>query len=223
MSARFCLLSSTGGAVVRRVWQEDRRFRDDLSLVITDRHCGAADFATENCIPHVMLQERDGLVFSNKLAALLRECRLDYTFCFFTRLLRGSICKEFGDRIFNFHPSLLPANPGMHGFEDSVASGALFIGSTVHVINELMDAGKIVMQSAVSSRATSGDLKALRHQIYKQQCAQLLQVFLWARAGRLSMNAQGVEVRGADYIGAELCVPAIEDDASRRLASGMSA
>lgn len=216
----YCLLSSTGGAVAQRVWREDARFRAGLSLVVVDRPCGAADFARENAIPLVMIEERDGLSFSNRLAATLRDYAIDYTFCFFTRLLRGPICAELGHRIYNFHPSLLPACPGMHGFEDSVASGALFIGSTVHVVNEIMDGGKIILQSAVSSRVTNGDQKALRHRIYNQQCAQLLQVFLWAKAGRIDCNSSGIHVVGADYSGNLLNIPSIEDDNCARMYEG---
>ncbi len=219
---RYCLLSSTGGAVARRVWREDARFRAALALVVSDRPCGAAEFARENSIPLVMIEERDGLSFSNRLAATLRDNAIDYTFCFFTRLLRGPICLELGHRIYNFHPSLLPACPGMHGFEDSVASGALFIGSTVHVVNEVVDGGRIIQQSAASSRVTNGDHKAMRHRIYNQQCAQLLQVFVWTEAGRIECGGGGINVIGADYSGNSMNIPAFEDEECLRMHAGQT-
>jgi phosphoribosylglycinamide formyltransferase 1 len=212
MRRRYCLLSSTGASVARCVWESDERFRACLKLVIADRECGAVDFARSRSIGYVILHELDPVILSDRISLTLDESGIDYTFCFFTRLLRGNICESKGNSIFNFHPSLLPACPGMHGFEESVASGALFIGSTVHLINQQMDAGKIVMQSALPARAPRTDGMELRHQLFLQQCAQLLQVFLWAEAGRVTLSDNQVEIAGADYSGCNLHIPALDDD-----------
>lgn len=217
---RFCLLSSTGGSVARRVYQEDPRFRASLALVVTDRDCGASEFARTNAIPLVIIREPDPIKFSDQLESVLSKDQIDYTFCFFTRILKGRICNQAGSIIFNFHPSLLPACPGMHGFEDSLASGALLIGSTVHVINEHMDDGAIVMQSAISARADGAEPKILRHRIFSEQCGQLLQTFQWASQDRLQVNEGTVRVAEADYSGATLRVPALEDETCLRLAHG---
>jgi phosphoribosylglycinamide formyltransferase-1 len=212
MRKRVCLLSSTGASVARHVWRQDERFRAGLRFVIADRECGAVDFARSESIPHVVLTERDPVRLSDRIAMTLEEHRIDYTFSFFTRLLRGEICRTKGDSILNFHPSLLPACPGMHGFEDSVASGALFIGSTVHLVDDVTDGGKIVMQSALSARASRIEGAGLRHQLYLKQCAQLLQIFLWVDAGRMVVSEHQVEITGADYSGRTMNIPALDDD-----------
>ena len=165
----------------------------------------------------MLLGERDPVRLSHRIALALDENGIDYTFCFFSRLLQGEICRAKGNSILNFHPSLLPACPGMHGFEDSVASGALFVGSTVHLVNEVMDGGKIVMQSALPARARRIEGGGLRHQLFLKQCAQLLQVFLWADAGRLIILKHQVEIAGADYSGQTLNIPALDDDRCRML------
>ncbi|MDA1381029.1 formyltransferase family protein [Plesiomonas shigelloides subsp. oncorhynchi] len=67
---------------------------------------------------------------------------------FYTRLLSDVFLKAHPHRVINFHPSILPACPGMDGFGDTLKSGALFIGSTVHFIDEGMDTGKPILQAA---------------------------------------------------------------------------
>lgn len=211
MPKRYCLLSSTGASVARRVWTSDERFRSGLKLVITDRECGASDFARSEGVPHVIIREVDPVLLSQSIGQVLDAHQIDYTFCFFTRLLKGELCTTKGNNIFNFHPSLLPACPGMHGFEDSLASGALVIGSTVHTINETMDGGKIIIQSVLASRPVRRDPKALRHHLFLHQCAQLLQVFLWTENDKLVISESDVQVKGADYSGTSLHFPAFDD------------
>lgn len=212
MPKRYCLLSSTGASVAHRVWMSDERFRSGLKLVITDRECGASDFARFHEVPHVMVREVDPVRLSQSIGQVLDAHQIDYTFCFFTRLLRGELCTTKGNHIFNFHPSLLPACPGMHGFEDLLASGALVIGSTVHTINETMDGGKIIIQSVLPSRPARHGPKALRHHLFLHQSAQLLQVFLWAENDRLIISECDVQVERADYSGASLHFPAFDDE-----------
>ena len=45
-------------------------------------------------------------------------------------------------QVINFHPSILPACPGMNGFEDTIESGAMHVGSTVHFVDTGIDTGK---------------------------------------------------------------------------------
>jgi phosphoribosylglycinamide formyltransferase 1 len=125
-----------------------------------------------------------------------------------------------GDTIFNFHPSLLPAFAGMHGFEESFRSTALFIGSTVHLINEMMDGGKIVMQSIVPAGPINRDSRALRHSIFLHQCAQLLQLIIWLEARRFQVSSHSAVVTGGDYSGLGLHCPALEDKRCLEMACG---
>jgi phosphoribosylglycinamide formyltransferase-1 len=217
---RCCLLSSTNASVARHVWANDDRFKECLALVIADRECGALQFAIDKGIHHVLIKETDSLSLSNQIIATLETHQIDYTFCFLTRLLKGAICHTAGDTIFNFHPSLLPACPGMRGFEESIRSTALFIGSTVHLINEMMDGGKIVMQSIVPAGPMNRDSRALRHSIFLHQCAQLLQLIIWLGARRFQVSPHSALVTGGDYSGLSLHCPALEDKRCLEMACG---
>lgn len=49
-------------------------------------------------------------------------------------------------RVINIHPSLLPAFPGAHAYEDAYAYGVKLAGITVHLVDEKVDHGPILAQ-----------------------------------------------------------------------------
>src|SRR5262249_4249790 len=55
----------------------------------------------------------------------------------------------FPRRILNVHPSLLPAFPGVDAQAQAVAHGVRVSGCTVHLVDEGLDSGPIVVQRAV--------------------------------------------------------------------------
>jgi phosphoribosylglycinamide formyltransferase-1 len=67
----------------------------------------------------------------------------------FMRLLSASFIREFPNRILNIHPSLLPAFPGLDAQRQALEHGVKISGCTVHFVDEELDAGPIVIQSAV--------------------------------------------------------------------------
>ena len=67
----------------------------------------------------------------------------------YMRLLSGHFVKEYKDRIMNIHPALLPSFKGVHGVKDALEYGAKVTGATVHFVDEKLDHGPIIMQSAV--------------------------------------------------------------------------
>jgi phosphoribosylglycinamide formyltransferase-1 len=55
----------------------------------------------------------------------------------------------FPDRIVNVHPSLLPAFPGIRAIEQAVAHGVVVFGVTVHLVDDGVDTGAVLLQDAV--------------------------------------------------------------------------
>ena len=70
----------------------------------------------------------------------------------FMRVLGGSFFEAFPDRVVNVHPTLLPSFPGAHGVADAVAWGVKVTGVTVHLVDEEVDHGPIVLQEAIEVR-----------------------------------------------------------------------
>ncbi len=69
-------------------------------------------------------------------------------------IVGGELLKEYADRIINIHPSLIPSfcGEGMYGLKPHQAAleyGVKVTGATVHLVNEVVDGGKILIQKAV--------------------------------------------------------------------------
>jgi phosphoribosylglycinamide formyltransferase-1 len=64
-------------------------------------------------------------------------------------ILDASFVARFPDRILNVHPSLLPAFPGVRPIEQALERGVKVFGVTVHLVDEGIDTGPIVLQRAV--------------------------------------------------------------------------
>ena len=67
----------------------------------------------------------------------------------YLRILRPDIVKLFRNKIINIHPSLLPAFPGLHSQKQALDYGVKITGCTTHFIDEGVDSGSIILQSAV--------------------------------------------------------------------------
>jgi phosphoribosylglycinamide formyltransferase-1 len=65
----------------------------------------------------------------------------------FMRVLAPAVVTRF--RIVNTHPALLPAFPGAHAIRDALAAGMTTTGVTVHWVDEGVDTGPVIAQTAV--------------------------------------------------------------------------
>ena len=67
----------------------------------------------------------------------------------YMRLLSPWFVRQFPSRILNIHPSLLPAFPGLEAQQQAFAYGVKVTGCTVHLVDEELDHGAIIVQKTV--------------------------------------------------------------------------
>jgi phosphoribosylglycinamide formyltransferase-1 len=67
----------------------------------------------------------------------------------YLRLVSKAVLDAYPNRILNVHPALLPSFPGTQGVADALAYGVKVTGVTVHVVDEGLDTGPIVLQEAI--------------------------------------------------------------------------
>ena len=72
----------------------------------------------------------------------------------FLSILSEEFVKQWPERIVNIHPSLIPSfcGKGMYGLkvhEAALEKGVKITGATVHLVNEIPDGGRILLQKAV--------------------------------------------------------------------------
>jgi phosphoribosylglycinamide formyltransferase-1 len=70
----------------------------------------------------------------------------------YMRLLSASFVDRYRNRILNIHPSLLPSFPGVDAQAQALRHGVKISGCTVHLVDENLDAGPILVQRAVEVR-----------------------------------------------------------------------
>ena len=98
-----------------------------------------------------MTQEAFEAALNEKLA----EYRVDVIILAgFLSILSADFVTQWPDRILNVHPSLIPSfcGKGMYGLkvhEAVLAKGVKVTGATVHLVNEIPDGGRILLQKAV--------------------------------------------------------------------------
>lgn len=92
------------------------------------------------------------------------------------------------NRIVNVHPSLLPKHPGAHSHADVLKAGDTESGMTIHLIDEGVDTGRILLQRScpVAPDDTEETLKARVQELEKLWYPKALQMI--AR-GELSLDA----------------------------------
>jgi phosphoribosylglycinamide formyltransferase-1 len=92
----------------------------------------------------------------------------------FMRLLSATFVRAFPKNILNIHPSLLPAFPGLDAQKQALDHGVKITGCTVHLVDEFLDAGPILLQAAVpvldgdTVESLSDRILAQEHVIYSQ-------------------------------------------------------
>ncbi|MCB9471731.1 MAG: phosphoribosylglycinamide formyltransferase [Candidatus Obscuribacterales bacterium] len=114
------------------------------ALTIAAQH-GIETFA----LSHKGLKRRE---HEEKVLEHLKDLSIDYiVLAGYMRVLSSHFLKAFKHkdgyfRVINIHPSLLPAFPGINGYEEAFNYGVKVSGVTVHLVDEKVDHGPILAQ-----------------------------------------------------------------------------
>ena len=92
---------------------------------------------------------------SDEILRLAKENNIDLiVLAGYLSILKGKLLEEYGNRIINIHPSLIPSFCGnkMYGInvhKAAIEKGVKFSGCTVHFVNDEVDGGAIIAQEIV--------------------------------------------------------------------------
>jgi phosphoribosylglycinamide formyltransferase-1 len=110
------------------------------------------------------------------------------------RLLSPEFVHRYRGRILNVHPALLPMFPGLHAQRQALEHGVKVSGATVHFVDEGVDTGPIVLQSAVpvlegeTEASLTARILVEEHRLYPEA------IRLYAE-GRLEVVGRRVSIR----------------------------
>ena len=90
----------------------------------------------------------------------------------FMRIVSPYFIKKYKNRILNIHPALLPAFPGLDAQKQAIQFGAKISGCTVHIVDEGVDTGPVIIQDVVkisnndTEKTLSKKILLKEHKIY---------------------------------------------------------
>lgn len=107
----------------------------------------------------------------------------------YMRLLSKDFIHAFENRIVNIHPSLLPSFPGLNVQQQAIDHGVKISGCTVHLVNEDLDAGPIILQRAVEVK-DDDTAETLAARILEQEHEAYVEAVKRIAAGEFSMTVK---------------------------------
>jgi phosphoribosylglycinamide formyltransferase-1 len=172
------VLISGGGSNLRALLeaQSDAEFPARIVAVGADNDADGLAHAEEFGVPTFTVPPTS---FDSRAAwgdELLQQIQLwnpDLTVCAgFMRILPPRVVAALSPQLINTHPALLPAFPGAHAVRDALAAGVVQTGVTVHIVDEGVDTGPIIVQEAVAIEP--GDTESELHERIKTVERRLL-------------------------------------------------
>jgi len=106
----------------------------------------------------------------------------------FMRILSAPFVKPYLGRMFNIHPSLLPAYRGLHTHRRVLAAHDAVHGASVHFVTEDLDSGPVILQSKVAVAPTDTEA-TLAARVQETEHIIYPRVLGWYAERRLSWRA----------------------------------
>ena len=153
-----------------------------IVLVISDKsNAKGLEYANKSKINNFFIKYYNRKSFENRLLRLLKKNNIDLI-CLagFMKIISSNFIKKFCKPILNIHPSLLPKYKGLDTHDRVIKNKDKYSGATVHIVNEKLDSGKIILQEKVkvlkSDNGKSLGKKVLKieHKIYPKAIIRLL-------------------------------------------------
>jgi phosphoribosylglycinamide formyltransferase-1 len=137
----------------------------------------------------IKLENNSNKNFSDILLKKLCAFKIDYLFCFGTRILKGDLLLKYKNRIVNFHPSLLPSFKGLNAIDRALNTSVQFLGNTAHFISEEIDSGPIIMQIVIRRNMYNSydDILDLQLILYSK-------IYILLQNDEIKVNSKGVVI-----------------------------
>jgi len=186
-SARLAVLISGSGSNLQALLDAiaaDPGFGGEVVVVGVDRHgTYGQDRARTAGIPTVVQEldaHPDRTTWERALRRDLEAHEPDIiVLAGFMKVLSAELLDGWPGKVINTHPSLLPAFRGAKAVREALKHGVKVTGSTVHLVDELVDHGPIIAQRAVEVRPDDSEetlherIKAVEHELFPA-CVRLL-------------------------------------------------
>lgn len=162
----------------------DEEYPARVVAVVVDRECRAESVAAAFDVPVIRCAVADhadrGAWDVAITEAVARHSPALVVTAGFMKILGPAFLERFGGAILNSHPALLPAFPGAHAVADALAHGVVVTGATIHLVDDGVDTGPILMQAPVMIDTDDDEtslhdrIKSVEHVLLVQAVAAFL-------------------------------------------------
>lgn len=156
---KIAVLASGSGSNLQSILDniDNGNINGEVSLVIGSKEgIFALERAEKQGIKTSVVSKKEfGDKTSDEILRLAKENNIDLiVLAGYLSILKGKLLEEYGNRIINIHPSLIPSFCGnkMYGInvhKVAIEKGVKFSGCTVHFVNDEVDGGAIIAQEIV--------------------------------------------------------------------------
>ena len=156
----------------------------NIVLVVSDNFSAKGlNYANKSNINNMVIKYTNRKSFEDRLLKLLKRNNVDLI-CLagFMKILSSKFIKKLNKTILNIHPSLLPKYKGLNTHNKAIQNKDKYSGATVHIVNDKLDSGKIILQKKVkilkSDNGKSLEKKVLKieHKLYPKAIIKLLAI-----------------------------------------------
>ena len=178
---------------------QDKTSGIEIAVVISDRRKAyALTRAAFADIPTHVVRTQDfenRVNFDAEISRLIEHYAAELiVLAGFMKLFQSPFVRKYENRIINVHPTLLPAFPGAHPVADTLAYGVKIAGVTVHFVDEGVDSGPIIAQTAVPVLDTD-DEESLHDRIQVEEHKLYPEAIKWYAQGKLKVEGRKVIVK----------------------------
>ena len=156
LKKNIAILSSGSGNSSKKLLENinNNTLNSTINVIITNRSDSLIiELAKQYKISYIYLPKKkniSNISYDTQLLTILNTYNIDIIFLIgYMRIITSTLINPFKNNIFNIHPSLLPKYTGLMDLdihETVIKNNDLYTGCTLHIVNENVDEGKIILQ-----------------------------------------------------------------------------
>ena len=175
---KTCVFISGKGSNLESIIKSSRgyNFPIKIDLIISNNiNAKGLKLAKKYYIPFKFFSSKNNNVFERNCLYEIKKRRIKFL-CLagFMKVLSNKFIKNFGYKIINIHPSLLPKYKGLNTHKRVLKNKEKYSGCTVHFVTTKLDSGKIILQKKVlinkneTERSLKKKILVQEHKLYPQ-------------------------------------------------------
>jgi len=175
---KTCVLISGAGSNLNSLIKSSREYNFPIKIeliISNNRKAKGLSLAKKYSIPYKVLSLKNKKNFERKCLFEIKKKKIKFL-CLagFMKVLSNNFIKNFGHKIVNIHPSLLPKYKGLNTHKRVLKNNEKYSGCTVHFVTPELDSGKIILQKKVliDKNETEKSLKKKiliqEHKLYRE-------------------------------------------------------